>query len=104
MGKQYNKVIKRRRRAAYIAKRKAAVKELVSKSGKSTKAKAVKAKPAKKPVAKKAKVVEAKPEPVAEKANPTDVLGDEEKKPTESVELKKEEQKSQDESENSSES
>ena len=32
MGKQYNKVIKRRRRAAYVAKKKAAIKELVGKS------------------------------------------------------------------------
>ena len=77
MGKQYNKVIKRRRRAAYIAKRKAAVKELLSKSSKSaSKAKPVKARVTRKAVVpKKAKVVEKTPEPVAGKANPTDVIG-----------------------------
>ena len=63
MGKQYNKVIKRRRRAAYIAKRKAAVKELVSKSSKgASKAKPAKAKVTRKAAApKKAKVVEKTP-------------------------------------------
>lgn len=76
MGKQYNKVLKRRRRAAYLTKRKAAVKELVSKSVKGTKAKVTKPKAVRKTVAaKKEKVVEPKPEPVAEKANPVDVLG-----------------------------
>ena len=100
MGKQYNKVIKRRRRAAYIAKRKAAVKELVSKSSKG----ASKAKPA------KAKVVEKTPEPVAEKANPTDVIGTEEasnasatkEAPKEAVAVK--EEKPQEESKDSAES
>ena len=72
MGKQYNKVLKRRRRAAYLAKRKAAVKELVSKSVKSTKAKPTKPRAVRKTAAaKKEKVVEPKPEPVAGKANPT---------------------------------
>ena len=79
MGKQYNKVIKRRRRAAYIAKRKAAVKELVSKSSKGvSKAKPAKAKVTRKAAApKKAKVVEKTPEPIAEKADPTDIIGSE---------------------------
>ena len=74
MGKQYNKVIKRRRRAAYLAKRKAALKQFAGKSVKTEKVKATKPKVAKKPVAKKEKVLE-KTEPVAEKANPVDVLG-----------------------------
>ena len=77
MGKQYNKILKRRRRAAYIAKRKLAVKELISKSSKSTKAKVSKPRTVRKTATtKKEKVVEKKPEPVAEKAKPTDVLGD----------------------------
>jgi hypothetical protein len=75
MGKQYNKVIKRRRRAAYIAKRKAAVKELVGKSTKTSKPKASKPKATRKPAAKKPKVAEEKPDKVSEKANPVDVLG-----------------------------
>ncbi|MFL2914312.1 MAG: hypothetical protein ACJZ64_06710 [Opitutales bacterium] len=112
MGKQYNKVIKRRRRAAYIAKRKAAVKELVSKSSKgASKAKPAKAKVTRKAAApKKAKVVEKTPEPVAEKANPTDVIGTEEasnasatkEAPKEAVAVK--EEKPQEESKDSAES
>lgn len=75
MGKQYNKVIKRRRRAAYIAKRKAAVKELVGKSTKTSKPKASKPKAIRKPAAKKPKADEEKLEKVSEKANAVDVLG-----------------------------
>jgi hypothetical protein len=76
MGKQYNKILKRRRRAAYIAKRKLAVKELINNSSKSTKAKVSKPRVVRKTVTtKKEKVVEKKPEPVAEKAKPIDVLG-----------------------------
>ena len=84
MGKQYNKVMKRRRRVAYLARRKEAINELVSSKPKaSTKSKPAKAKPAKKTSTKKEKVVESKPEPVAEKADPTDVLGDNEPKQAE---------------------
>jgi hypothetical protein len=84
MGKQYNKVLKRRRRAAYMAKRKLALRELVKDSpkAKTTKTKAAKPKVARKTVAvKKEKVVEPEPEVVAEKANPTDVLGPEATEP-----------------------
>ena len=85
MGKQYNKVMKRRRRVAYLARRKEAINELVSSKPKaSTKSKPAKAKPAKKSSTKKEKLVEAKPEPVAEKADPTDVLGDNDLKQDES--------------------
>ena len=87
MGKQYNKLIKRRRRVAYLARRKEAINELVSSKPKaSTKSKPAKAKPAKKTSTKKEKVVESKPEPVAEKADPTDVLGDNESKQAETPE------------------
>ena len=87
MGKQYNKVMKRRRRVAYLARRKEAINELVSSKPKaSTKSKPAKAKPAKKSSTKKEKVVESKPEPVAEKADPTDVLGDNESKQDETPE------------------
>ena len=110
MGKQYNKVIKRRRRAAYLAKRKAAVKELVSKSSKSSKAKPVKPKAVRKPAAKKEKVVEPKPEPVADKTKPTDVIGEEKvKSAVPAKEASKEpaavkEEKPQEESKDSTES
>ena len=80
MGKQYNKVMKRRRRVAYLARRKEAINELVSSKPKAS----TKSKPAKKSSTKKEKVVEAKPEPVAEKADPTDVLGDNDLKQDES--------------------
>ena len=63
MGKQYNKVLKRRRRAAYMTKRKLALRELVKNSpkAKTTKSKVAKPKVARKTVAaKKEKVVERK--------------------------------------------
>ena len=63
MGKQYKKLIKRRRRAAYLARRKAAAN--VANPSTSKKAKAP---------AKKAATVE-KAEPLAEKAKAEDVLG-----------------------------
>ena len=84
MGKQYNKVLKRRRRAAYMTKRKLALRELVKNSpkAKTTKSKVAKPKVARKTVAaKKEKVVEPEPEVVAEKANPADVLGPETTEP-----------------------
>ena len=104
MGKQYNKVIKRRRRAAYVAKKKAAIKELVGMSGKSTKAKVAKPKAVRKPAAKKEKVVESKPGPVAEKANPTDVLGDEKKEVVSKENTSSQKEKPQEESKDSTES
>jgi hypothetical protein len=107
MGKQYNKVIKRRRRAAYIAKRKAAVKELVSKSSKgASKAKPAKAKVTRKAAApKKAKVVEKTPEPIAEKADPTDIIGSEkDEAATASQKPKAKEKAPKEESEDSAES
>jgi len=107
MGKQYNKVIKRRRRAAYIAKRKAAVKELVSKSSKGvSKAKSPRANVTRKAAApKKAKVVEKAPEPVAEKADPTDIIGSEKEETVAAPkEPKAKEKAPKEESEDSSES
>ena len=55
MGKQYNKVLKRRRRAAYMTKRKLALRELVKNSpkAKTTKSKVAKPKVARKTVAAK---------------------------------------------------
>ena len=84
MGKQYNKVLKRRRRAAYMTKRKLALRELVKNSpkAKTTKSTAGKPKVARKPVAAtKAKAVEPTHELGAYKANPTDVLGPETTEP-----------------------
>jgi hypothetical protein len=104
MGKQYNKVIKRRRRAAYVAKKKAAIKELVGKSGKATKSKVAKPKAVRKPAAKKEKVVEAKPDPVAEKAKPVDVLGPDDAVEAESATKEKAPDKPQQESAGSVES
>jgi hypothetical protein len=105
MGKQYNKILKRRRRAAYLAKRKAALKELVSKSVKSTKTKATKPRAVRKTAAaKKEKVEEPKPEPVADKANPTDILGSEDAKQTAPKESKEKEELPQEESKDSAES
>ena len=68
MGKQYKKLIKRRRRTAYLARRKAAIN--AEKPDSSKKAKS----PAKKAVRKKATPAP-KTEPVAEKAKTEDVLG-----------------------------
>ena len=75
MGKQYKKLIKRRRRAAYLARRKAAANVANPSTSKKAKAPAKKAKaPAKKATRKKAAAVE-KAEPLAEKAKAEDVLG-----------------------------
>ena len=104
MGKQYNKVIKRRRRAAYVAKKKAAIKELVGKSGKTTKSKVAKPKAVRKPAVKKEKPVEAKPDPVAEKAKPVDVLGPDDAVEAESVTKEEVTEKPQEESADSVES
>ena len=68
MGKQYKKLIKRRRRTAYLARKKAAINAEKPDSTKKAKS------PAKKAVRKKAAPVE-KTEPVAEKAKTEDVLG-----------------------------
>ena len=68
MGKQYKKLIKRRRRTAYLARKKAAINAEKPDSTKKAKS------PAKKAVRKKAAPVE-KAEPVAEKAKTEDVLG-----------------------------
>ena len=80
MGKQYNKLIKRKRRTAYLARRKAALLTEKSTAGKkSSKATATKS-AARKKVSTKAA---SKPAPkvtkkeVAEKAKPDDVLGPE---------------------------
>jgi len=80
MGKQYNKLIKRRRRTAYLARQKAALLTEKSTAGKKS-SKATAAKPAtRKKTATKAA---SKPAPkvakkeVAEKAKPDDVLGPE---------------------------
>ena len=79
MGKQYNKLIKRRRRTAYLARQKAAIlteKSIaVKKSSKATAAKPATRKAATKAASKPAPKV-AKKE-VAEKAKPDDVLGPE---------------------------
>ena len=105
MGKQYNKVIKRRRRAMYVAKKKAAIKALLGKAEKGTKTKAAKPKASRKTITKKEKVADPKPEPVASKANPIDVLGDDAKSsavPKVAPEIK--EEKSQEESKDSAQS
>jgi hypothetical protein len=68
MGKQYKKLIKRRRRTAYLARKKAAINAEKPDSSKKAKSSAKKA------VRKKAAPVE-KAEPVAEKAKTEDVLG-----------------------------
>ena len=68
MGKQYKKLIKRRRRTAYLARRKAAINAEKPDSTKKAKS------PAKKAVRKKATPAP-KAEPVAEKAKTEDVLG-----------------------------
>ena len=68
MGKQYNKLIKRRRRTAYLARRKAAINAANPNSSKKVKSSA------KKSSRKKAATAE-KSEPVAEKAKAKDVLG-----------------------------
>ena len=68
MGKQYKKLIKRRRRTAYLARKKAAINAEKPDSSKKAKSHAKKA------VRKKAAPVE-KAEPVAEKAKTEDVLG-----------------------------
>ena len=80
MGKQYNKLIKRKRRVAYLARRKAALLTEKSTVGrKSSKATATKSAIRKKAATKAA----SKPAPkvakkeVAEKAKPDDVLGPE---------------------------
>ena len=74
MGKQYNKQIKRRRRMAYLARRKAEQRTELASTKKATKAPS--SKPRKKAAAKPAaKKVEK--EVVAEKAQPDDVLGPE---------------------------
>ena len=104
MGKQYNKLIKRRRRAAYVAKKKAAIKELVGKSGKTTKSKVAKPKAVSKPAVKKEKAVEAKPDPVAKKAKPVDVLGPDDAVEAESVTKEEVAKKPQKESADSVES
>ena len=69
MGKQYKKLIKRRRRTAYLARRKAALT-----STKPTASKRASA-PTKKATARKKAAPVEKPEPVAEKAKTEDVLG-----------------------------
>ena len=104
MGKQYNKVIKRRRRAAYETKKKAIIKELVGKSGKTTKSKVAKPKAVRKSAVKKEKAVEAKPEPVAEKAKPVDVLGPDDAVKAEPVTKEEVAEKPQEESAESVES
>ena len=104
MGKQYNKVIKRRRRAAYVAKKKAAIKELVEKSGKTAKSKVAKPKAVRKPAVRKEKPVEAKPDPVAEKAKPVDVLGPDDAVEAESETKEEVTEKPQEESADSVES
>ena len=68
MGKQYKKLIKRRRRTAYLARRKVAINAEKPDSTKKLKS------PAKKAIRKKA-TPEPKAEPVAEKAKTEDVLG-----------------------------
>jgi hypothetical protein len=68
MGKQYKKLIKRRRRTAYLARKKAAINAEKPDSSKKVKS------PAKKAVRKKATPAP-KAEPVAEKAKTEDVLG-----------------------------
>ena len=68
MGKQYKKLIKRRRRTAYLARRKAAINAEKPDSTKKAKS------PAKK-VARKKAIPAPKAEPVAEKAKTEDVLG-----------------------------
>ena len=80
MGKQYNKLIKRRRRTAYLARQKAAILNEKSTAGKKS-SKATAAKPATRQTA--ATKAASKPAPkvakkeVAEKAKPDDVLGPE---------------------------
>ena len=69
MGKQYKKLVKRRRRTAYLARRKAALNVAKSSSSKKTKS------TAKKATTRKKATPAAKPEPVAEKAKAEDVLG-----------------------------
>ena len=80
MGKQYNKLIKRRRRTAYLARQKAALLTEKSNAGKKS-SKSTAAKPATR--RKAATKAASKPTPrvakkeVAEKAKPDDVLGPE---------------------------
>lgn len=69
MGKQYNKLIKRRRRAAYIARRKKAGEANLPEVTKKPKSSA------KKVPAKKKTESKPKEKAVAEKAKATDVLG-----------------------------
>jgi hypothetical protein len=69
MGKQYKKLVKRRRRTAYLARRKAAINAAKPSNSKKTKS------TAKKATARKKAAPAAKPEPVAEKAKTEDVLG-----------------------------
>ena len=79
MGKQYNKLIKRRRRSAYLARRKAALlteKASGKKSTKSTTNKTVARKKAGTKATSKTSSKKVKEE-VAEKAKPKDVLGPE---------------------------
>ncbi len=76
MGKQYNKQIKRRRRTAYLARRKASMQAGQEKSSPKKTSKATTAKAPRKKTAAKAKPEEPKEE-VAAKAQPDDVLGPE---------------------------
>jgi hypothetical protein len=69
MGKQYKKLVKRRRRTAYLARRKAVLNEAKQSNSKKTKS------TAKKATVRKKAAPAAKPEPVAEKAKTEDVLG-----------------------------
>ena len=72
MGKQYKKIVKRRRRAAYLARRKAALQEGKPKAKKPAKAAPVRA--SRKPVTKKANPEVEEKKELAEKANVEDMM------------------------------
>jgi hypothetical protein len=79
MGTQYKKVIKRKRRKAYLARRKASLKESLPATKKGRKAAAAKPKSKRKASPKKAAPEEVKEEvaeeAVADKASAVDILG-----------------------------
>ncbi|MBT7741367.1 MAG: hypothetical protein HN727_06150, partial [Opitutae bacterium] len=79
MGTQYKKVIKRKRRKAYLARRKAALKESLPASKKGRKTAAAKPKSKRKASPKKSASEKVKEEvveePVADKASSVDILG-----------------------------
>ena len=92
MGKQYNKLIKRRRRTAYLARRKAALSQEKPKSKRPAKSAA--SRTTRKPAAKKASAKVEEQEELAEKAKAEDILGaeaaTEERRETEAAEPKAE--------------